>query len=233
MQRAKIAFFALVCAVPLASCAKGETDLFSYVSELRDNILVASTTVSEENGEEKTCVLSVYSLLYEVPYLTDGLCGNLQRSTSFYFMETDGSSRYLLRFSLDEKENETELSYDDVKKRYYCSFPLDSSALESLDVTIENEKTGVRTQFHATSVKTDDVLSPREALNALSSAESETFKALYDGDDFLAEIRIRLIRSEGAIYYYAGIVSREKTVVSYLLEASTGKILAKRESTEN
>ena len=78
-------------------------------------------------------------------------------------------------------------------------------------------------------MRTDTTLSPKAALACLLGAEKELFSALTDKYGFAGEIHIRMI-FENSPYYYIGIIDRKGTIHAYLLNAETGKILAKRQN---
>ena len=233
---------------PVAGCAKKQPDLFSYVSELRDNVLIAElpcadgisgnsggNNAGENRGKtgESKALLTVYSYLREQPYLDDGAAGTTERIAAFYFSEKDGSSTFLISFTAQGGKNAEsggEMSYNDAKKQYYYMCSLDLSETAELPVTVKNAKTGKEYAFTAKTVKTANTISPRAALSAFESAESETLAPMKSDGDFAGEIRIRLIESEGKTYYYVGVISADKATVSYLLDGETAKILAKRES---
>lgn len=234
---------------PVAGCAKKQPDLFSYVSELRDNVLIAKLPCADDNGGdngngnntggnggengESKALLTVYSYLREQPYLDDGAAGTTERIAAFYFTRKDGSSTYLISFTAqggENKESGGEMSYDDAKKQYYYMCSLDLSETAELPVTVTNAKTGKEYAFTAKTVKSANTLSPRAALSAFENAESETLAPLKHDGDFEGEIRIRLIECEGKTYYYVGVILADKVNVSYLLDGETAKILAKRES---
>lgn len=221
---------------PVTGCAEKQPDLFSYVSELRDNVLIAKLPCADDNGGESgesKALLTVYSYLREQPYLDDGAAGTTERIAAFYFTRQYGSSTFLISFTAqggENKESGGEMSYDDVKKQYYYMCSLDLSQTAELPVTVKNAKTGKEYAFTAKTVKSAITLSPRAALSAFENAESETLAPLKHDGDFEGEIRIRLIESEGKTYYYVGVISADKVNVSYLLDGETARILAKRES---
>lgn len=209
-------------------CAKKSPDLYSYVSELRDNILTAELP----DGEEKA-LLVVHTCLREQPYLDDGAAGTTERLTSFYFSVKDGSGTYVVSFpeqAGSPRESGGEMSYDDTKRQYYYSCSLDLSEAKTLPVTVKNAKTGKEYPFEANSVKTSATLSPRAILSSFETAENETLTPLKTGGDFAGEIRVRLIESDGKTYYFIGVISADKTSASYLLDGETAKILAKRQN---
>lgn len=212
----------------LCGCAKKSFNLFSYVSELRDNVFYAE---SEADGEH-AFHLCVYSYLREQPYLSDGATGKTERVAEFYFTAKDGSTPYVLHYFLPEKATEGggEMSYDDVKRRFYYICSEDLSEISALDATVTNEKTGEEIPFRATSAKTAGTLSPQETIAVFENAESEKISSMKSNGVFCGEIRIRLIISEEKTYYYVGLIDENGATFSYLLDGETGRILAKRES---
>ena len=222
------ALLSALCLASFCGCAKKPTDLFSRVSELRDNAFFATADADGENAFR----LCVYSYLREQPLISDGAAGKTERVAEFYFTAKDGADTYVLRYASPDglKQGGGEMSYDDVQRRYYyfCSEDLSSSG--ALNVAVKNEKTGEEISFNATSAKKDGTLSPREILSAFENAESEKIASLKKNGVFCAEIRIRLIVSEDTPYYYLGLIDENGKTFSYLLGGETGKILAKRES---
>ncbi|MDD6995225.1 MAG: hypothetical protein SPH68_06705 [Candidatus Borkfalkiaceae bacterium] len=222
------AAFPAFCLTAFCGCAKNTSDLFSRVSELRDNVLIAESDADGEHDYH----LCVYSYLREQPLISDGATGKAERVAEFYFTAKDGSDTYVLRYVLPgtEKEGGGELSYDDVKRQYYLICSEDLSDVASLDATVTNEKTKKEISFHATGAKNDKTLSPREILSVFESAENEKISSLTTNGVFRGEIRMRLIISEEKPYYYVGIIDEKGSTFSYLLNGETGKILARRES---
>lgn len=220
-------FLSLFC-IALSGCSKNSFDLFSYVSELRDNVFYAESAA----GGEHAFHLCAYSYLREQPLLSDGATGKTERVAEFYFTAKDGSETYDLHYALSDtgKEGGGEMSYDDVKRQYYFICSEDLSGITALNATVTNRKTGEAVSFSADSAKTAETLSPRELLSVFENAESEKISSLKNNGVFSGEIRIRLIISEKKTYYYVGLISENGTTFSYLLDGETGRILAKRES---
>ena len=78
-------------------------------------------------------------------------------------------------------------------------------------------------------MKTEQTLSPKGCLQKLQESEGELFSSLTDKYGFTGEIYLRLLY-EDAPYYYVGVIERTGKIHAFLLNAKTGKILAKRES---
>lgn len=203
--------------LPLSACSK-KVDYFAYVSELRDNIFLA-----EADGFS----LRIFSLTKETPYATDGVPHETTTRTEVYLVAPEGSERCELTFTVGGKQYGGEMSFDNVKAEYYFSCTLNVSAESEITCIIKHGERELT--FQARSVRSAQTLSPREILKALESKEQEIFKAMTDKYGFAGEIYLRLIY-EDAPYYYVGIIDRDGNVTAFLINAETGKILAKRQS---
>ena len=211
-------FSLLVAAVffLLLTGCKQEMDYTPYISELRSNILLA-----EEEGFQ----LRIYAVKKEIPYLADGIPRECNTRLEAYLHAPDGSKTCHLRFTLDSQEIQREMSFDNVKAEYFFSCSLDVSETTSLPCVIEY---GDRIlQLNATTVRTESILTANNVLSILQTEESELFSTMTDKYGFSGEIYVRLIY-ENAPYYYVGIIQRDGVVHAFLINAQSGKILAKR-----
>ena len=119
------------------------------------------------------------------------------------------------------------MSYDNVKSEYFFSCTLDISKAENLPCRIEyGNKTLILT---AVTIQNEHTMDATNILKTLKTAENELFSSLTDQYGFAGEIYIRLIYEENP-YYYVGIIDRNGKIHAFLLNAQTGKILAKRTS---
>ena len=207
----------LICATMLSACKK-ELDYFDSVSELRSNVLLA---------EIDDFSLRIYAVEKEYPYEIDGIKRDVSKRAEFRLIAPSGDAECNLSFVFNGETREGELSYDNVKAEYYYSCTLDISKATEIACTL----TYGTTQFTlcAKSVKTADTITPKEALNLVVDTDKDTFSALTDKYGFAGEICIRLIYEESP-YYYVGVIDRNGKVTAYLLNAESGKILAKRQS---
>ena len=207
----------LIACTVIVGCKKSDPDYFAFVSENRNNILLA-----EEDGFS----LRVYAVEKEYPYVADGVKRETSTRTEIYLTAPSGDKTYHLAFEIEGKTYGGELSFDNLKTEYYFSCSADASTLESLSCTLtfgETEK-----QLVAKTVKTPDTLSSKQILQDLQKTESELFSSRTDEYGFAGEIYIRLIFEEHP-YYYLGIIDRNGKITAFLLSAETGKILAKRQ----
>lgn len=211
-------FVSLLCIFPLFPSCKKQVDPFSYVSELRDNIFLAETDAFS---------LKIYSVIKETPYFADGIKQETTRRTEVYLLAPEGNQNYSFTVTVGGKPYGGEMSFDNVKTEYYWSCTLDVSALSSLDCVIAYETE--RVAIKANSVLSGKELAPKAVLRILREENQELFSSLTDKYGFAGEIYIRLIYEENT-YYYVGIIDRKGKIHAFLLNATTGKTLAKRET---
>ncbi len=212
-----VLFFLLVFVAFGSGCQKA-VNYFDYVSELRNNILLAS---------DETFSLRVHSVEREIPYLADGIPKEKTTLTEVR-LDADGQkSQCTIEFSYNGKTYGGEASYDNVKSEYFYSCSLDTSKAKEILFKIRFDDTVC--ELNAKSVLDENALSPKKVLSLVQVEEKQLFSALTDKYGFKGEIYLRLLY-EDAPYYYVGIVSREKKTVAFLLNAKTGKILARREA---
>lgn len=206
-----------VCVGIFVGCKK-TIDYMDYVSELRSNIFLAS---------EQDFSLRVYAVSKETPYVTDGIPKERSTRVEAYLVAPAGDKTCKISFTFNGKEYGGEMSFDNVKTEYYFSCALDVASASELPCRIEyGDKT---LELTALSVRTEDTLTPENILKDLQTEEPKLFSSLTDEYGFAGEIYIRLIY-EDSPYYYIGIIDRNGQIHAFLLNAKTGKILAKRTS---
>lgn len=215
----KILPLALACALPvfsLASCAEKE-DPLAYVSELRANLFTA-----RNDGLS----LTVYAVEKEYPYAADGVARKTSPRTELYISGLSGEKNCSVSFRINGESYGGDASYDNATAKFTYSRTLDCSEAEAIPVTVAYGDTAY--ELNALSVRTENTLSPTQALANAKRTEAERFKALERKNGFAGEIRLRLIY-ETAPFYYIGLIDREGKEFSMLLDAETGKLLATHE----
>ena len=206
----------IMTALSLSSCHTA-TDYFSYVSELRDNVFI---------GENDILRLRAYALEKESPYLTDGIPCEKNTKAEIYVSAPSSEKVCEISFTVNNENIRGEMSYDNVKGEYFFAYPISISTLTSIVFTISY---GDETfSITANSVKTAQTLSPQAILQSVVNSEKELFSNMTDKYGFTGEIYMRFIY-EDAPFYYVGIIQRNGNVTAFLLNANTGKILAKRQ----
>ena len=213
--------FLLAALLLVAFCVSGcqkSVDYFSYVSELRNNILLAET-----DG----FILKVYGVAKETPYVADGIPKEITTRTEIRLIAPAGNENCNISFIVGGKAYGGEMSFDNVKTEYFLSCTLDISACESIPCQITYGDKSL--DITALSVVRDDTLTPKTVLNTIQTQNTELFENLTDKYGFAGEIYIRLIY-EDAAYYYVGIIDRNGNINAFLVNAASGKILAKRQT---
>lgn len=216
--RATLFFLLLLCLSSCLFACHKEINYFDYVSELRRNVLLAS---------DEEFSLRVYSVFKESPYSADGVPRETNVRTELWLVAPSGEKECSVSFEIDGKTHGGEMSYDQVKAEYYFACPLDIAALSSLTCSITHGET--ERELTAQSVLGEKTLSPEAVLKNLVTAESELFASMTDKYGFAGEIYLRLIY-EDSPYYYVGVIDRSGKTNAFLINATSGKILAKRES---
>ena len=220
LQRFRKVFLALyfLLSVPMLcmlSGCKSAMDYTPYISELRSNILIA---------EAEGLTLRIYAVDKEIPYQADGIPRETSTRLEAYLHTPEGNKTCHIAFRFDKQDFYGEMSYDNVKAEYFYSCTLDVSATSELPCKIEYGEHTV--EMTARSVRSENTLTAKNVLSILEVEESELFTAMTDKYGFAGEIYIRLIY-EDSPYYYVGIIDRSGAVHAFLINAQTGKILAK------
>ena len=216
-SRTTIALLTASTTLALTACQK-DFDYFPYVSELRSNVLLCKTDEFS---------LKVYATDKEYPYQMDGIVREHSPRTELWLTAPSGDKDYTVSFIYENKSYGGDMSYDGVKGEYYYSCALDISKATTIPITLTFKEE--KTELIAQSVVTDTTLSPSTALKKLVQTEKATFDKLTDKYGFAGEIYLRLLY-EDSPYYYFGVIDRNGKCIAYLLNATTGKLLAKRES---
>ncbi len=216
--RAVFSLFLLLClSLCLFSC-KREINYFDYVSELRSNVFLAS------NDEFS---LRIYSVQKESPYTADGVPREINVRTEIWLVAPSGEKECNLSFTVDNTPYGGEMAYDNVKAEYYLACNLDTATLSTIECNITYGETEYT--LTAKSVLSQETLSPQTVLKNLASAEAELFTSMTDKYGFAGEIYLRLIY-EDSPYYYVGVIDRSGKTNAFLINATSGKILARREA---
>lgn len=197
------------------ACTKS-IDYFDYVSELRSNIFL---------GETDEFSLRVFAVAKESPYAMDGVPMERYDRLEAYLVAPEGDKTCNISFTVRGENYGGEMSYDSVKAEYYYACNLDIKEENEIIFQIKyGEQDFALTAY---TVRTEDTLSAQNVLKNLEREESELFASLTDKYGFAGEIYMRLIY-EDAPYYYVGLIERNQNVHAFLINAKTGKVLAKR-----
>lgn len=201
--------------LPFLPACKKSADYYSYVSEYRKSVYFY-----EDDGIS----LKIYTVDKETPYALDGVKGDVNTVTEIYFASQK---------SANEVEIELAgvgggMNYLAVTQNFYLSFTGDVLSGASVPVTLNID--GTEKKIDVFNVAEEGVIDGKTALKCVREYDGESFANLTEGNRFAGEITVRLLYDEGC-YYYVGICNREKQVHAYLVDGTSGRVIAEREST--
>ena len=202
-------------ALPLFSGCKGE-DYKKYLSEVTSDVFAVET---EDYSLTLSCIAR------EVPYVSDGVACPMQNVVEIVLkpQETDSAASYCVVLE-GMPALSGELSYRTAKGDWFLSGSVENFPEGSVSLSIQ--KDGETASLTARSVKTENTLTPEEALSFAVNAESELISRMTAGKQFQGEFRVRLLK-RGSNYYYVSIVGKAENA-ALLLNAETGDVLARR-----
>ena len=201
----------------LPACKKS-VDYFSYASEIRSNILFY---------KDDHFLLRVHAVKREQPYIADGIARESVPLCEIFLTAPSGNEPCEIYFTVDGKKYGGDMSYDGVKADYFFSCTLDISTLSQIDFSLSYGKENYT--LLAESIVDNTVIAPKSILERLTTDYAPLFARLTDDYGFQGEIYIRLIY-EDSPYYFVGVIEKTGKTTAFLLNATTGKILASRES---
>lgn len=170
--------------------------------------------------------MTVTCMEREYPFASDGYVGTLSKTVEVTLVETENSDAIYEVYFLEDVPRGGEMSFRSVTGDRYYSRGVETFPEGVLSLRIVRD--GKSEDIALTSVKNQKTLSPASALESALLSEKETVKKLSSGGDFSGELHVRLLRRDKN-YYYVGIVDRNKKTVCMLLDAESGKVLARRE----
>lgn len=210
----------LTCLMPLfllTGC--GDYDYCMHISDERSDLFVAET-------EEYT--LTVSCCTRENPYLLDGVvCTKSKLIDAVLTERTPTGAEYEIYF-LEDVPKGGDMSFRSVTGDYSYSRSVEEFPTGSISLRVV--KNGTPLELVATSVKTEQTLTPASALEKAISAEKERVDSMTRDGIFYGEFHVRLLRRDKN-YYYVGIIDEQGGILSLLLDSETGEVLARRDKT--
>lgn len=204
--------FALIPVCLLSSACKKQVDYFSYVSEYRKSVYL----LKEDNYE-----LKIYCTERETPYLLNGVKGDTTTVTEvYYFCEKTPQS-----VEIEISGQGGEMSYIATTRNFYLSF---TGEFEGSEINVNLNVDGKEVSLCAHSVAEEGVIGGKSALKCVREYDKNTFDELSEGGNFNGEIQIRLLYDDGC-FYYVGVCDRSGNVHAYLVDGTSGRILAEKQ----
>ena len=201
----------------LYSC-NGKVDYLSYVSELRKDIFI---------GVKDNFTVIVYSGFKESPAIPNGKKEQTALTLTFKIMQKEEiDSPLTIKFTLGDKSYQKELAFNPVKSTLCAEVEVTSLPEKSIDVQIfEGENS---TLISATSKLNENTISYSKALESAVNKSQEFLQKNSTKNTFNGEIIIRLLCENERNYYYVSIISENKEKLSYLINATSGEIIAQK-----
>lgn len=208
----------LLLMMPALAACGGNYDYGKHVSEVRSDLFRAET---EEFSVSLACVSR------EHPYATDGVACPTADLIEISLSPAHITAETYRIFVVGERTMGGEASFRNFASDFFYSESVESFPEGRVSLRVEWGDE-VR-ELTATSVKNEDTLSPMQALDCAVEAEKKHIGAMMRDGAFAGEFYVRLLRRDRN-YYYVGIVDREGSVLSLLLDGETGEVLARREN---
>ena len=213
MKKTFLPLLILVGILPLFTACKHKPDYFAYVSELRSDLFMAS---------DDEVSVSVACISREYPYNGDGIKAPL---CDLIEITLEGDADEYSVHILGEENIGGDMTFRNTRGDFYYSQGVKSFPQTSITLRIEWDDTA--RDLVATSVKSENTLSPQEALEYAVEAEKNLVESMSAEGAFAGEFYVRLLRRDRN-YYYVGIVDKKGNMTSLLLDSETGEVLARR-----
>lgn len=192
---------------------KEEFSLSDQVSLSRENIYTSNY---------KGIAVTAYFERSEDPLVFDGI---KNQTYGFLIVKlptklTDG------RYSLIFDGNTTDFTFDAVKSVLIAKLPCQNAPLDEFDATVAIESE--RTDIKFTSIVPSGIISRNDALNAFYNCQKSYIDSLLDGENFNAEIVVKISVFKGEPYYYIAVAEKSGGFKALLIDAYTAEVLAIR-----
>ena len=216
MKKLPIALLVPLFALAALTGCGGE-DYAEHISDVRSDCFLAET---------EDFSLTVSCISREVPYAADGVA--CTRSDLIEIVLKPAADRESENASYSVTLHGTpavsgELSYRSVKGDYFLSQGVTAFPEGSISLTVVEN--GTAHEITATSVRTQEMLTPEEAVDSAVRAEQE-LSGRIQGKRCRSKLKVGLVK-RGRAYYYVGIIGKEESA-ALLLDAETGEVLARR-----
>ena len=216
----KTFFMALtsICLAVLSSCASSTT-LSMYVSQRRTGVY---------SGSLDEYSVTIYAEERETPFITDGYVGEM-KNYLIVRLEKQGASldNASIFISYDDVLVDASFTYNPLNGKYTAEEQVDRLPIsKTLKVEIADENKRVEVTLN--SLVLDEVMEVNKVLKCVQNYDKQVINSLFKNGQIGAEIRVRLLCSDGRNYYYVGFANSNKTI-AYLVDGVSGEILAKKD----
>lgn len=220
MKKAALAFAVAllsVAAIGIISC-KGQTDYFSYVSELRSDLFA---------GEKDNFCVTVYSGMKEKPFAHDGTANQVSLCLSVKLvMREKINEAVTVKLEYDDEKYEKTLEYNPVLTTLAADIYVQALPKNKITITVTHGEQS--TVIEAVSKLLPDTVEYVKALAAATDKAKSFIKSNSSGGSFNGEICLRLLCEGERNYYYVGFILKEGPALAYLIDGKTCEIIAEK-----
>ncbi len=216
----ELAVICVLAVMATLSACNSKPDYLSYVSELRKDVFI---------GEQDNFYVVVYAGNKESPATFDGIKQDSLLCLGFKIIQKEEvGSQITVKFSVGDKQYSAPLTFNPVKSTLFCD--VEVSALPEKNFTVELCYGEESVTVNTTSQLNENTVSYTQALES-AIAKGEAFLKEHTEKGVLkAEIVIRLLCENGKNYYYVGFICDKGLKKAYLIEGSTGEVVAEKDN---
>lgn len=220
MKKAALALaivLSVAAAMGICSC-KGQTDYFSYVSELRSDLFA---------GEKDDFCVTVYSGMKEKPFAHDGTANQAELCLSVKLvMREKINEAVTVKLEYDGAKYEKTLEYNPVLTTLAADIYVQALPENKITVTVTHGEQA--TVIEAVSKRLPDTVEYVKALAAATDKAKDFIKENSTGGAFDGEICLRLLCEGERNYYYVGFILKNGLALAYLIDGKTCEIIAEK-----
>ena len=213
--------FVCACLLLGLTACKSSPELSNFVSEFRSNIYTA---------QNQTVSLTAYLCEKENPYAADGIKANMTNYLHVRLFCEDNTRDYsvftdVIKNGKTEREG-GECNFDNLQKCFSLTLNASTQAKEQIVFYVsdgENQFT-----LTARSVIQGEILDLKHITDCVYGIEKDYIDRLTSGVNFLGEFHIRLLCEQDDLFYYVGIIGKDKTHLALLIDAVDGQLISKK-----
>ena len=215
MMKKFLAFLIVVSVAVLASCSS-KINLEMYLSEIR-------TVIYAYEGDGVK--LTVYGQEREDPYQLDGYVGKLKKSLTVR-LETeaqtpDGAS---VKIRYGESEFSGAFEYNPINGKFVAEIDVSELPVGAVKALLKIE--GEERELELENKVNANAISVSEVLNSVAKYGNSEIEKMMSGGGNSIEVHLRILHEGNNNYYYVGITDKTGCTVAYLVDGTSGKVLA-------
>lgn len=219
MKKLLCIFLLIVSSFSLTAC-KNTVNLEMYLSEIRHSVY-------EYRSDDYT--VTVYAEQKESPYLNDGFVGEMKTYLTVKIEDYKSSlSDASVCLSYDGETVLGKFEYSPLNGKFITEIEVDKLPSSStISAVVKNN--GEEKAFDIPKFTADGALSYSNALDKVAYAEQKVISNMLDGNGSSIEARVRILTEGESVFYYVSITDVTKKTIAFLVDGSSGEILARRE----